>query len=417
MAAGPDPVPSPVPNPVPNPVGPAEFDRLIGRLGPFEPAPHLGAAVSGGRDSLALGLLAHDWAAARDGRITGLIVDHGLRRGSAGEAARTYDTLGRLGIPAVVLKASGRPRKNLQAWARAARYALMADWCRNAGVLHLLVAHHRDDQAETLLANLTRNAGLQGLAGMAAVRELPACRIVRPLLGVPRDRLTATLEARNVAWIDDPSNRDRRFRRVRLRRRLAGSGEGPELAARAGAAGMARWRFERQVADLLAGSVSLDRAQVLLDRAVLRRAEPETAAAAVAALIRWSGGGPAPPRTERMARTVDWLCGEARRGRRTVGGCAIDLDGGRAILTPEPRRTDGGARQSGGADRPALAPAAFAPDGGAPPVPAPEPNAADAPFPALAPAGLVPTFPYLEQTVRRRAGGRHKPQSSKGVAS
>ena len=232
LAAGPDPVPEPVPDPVPDPVGAAEFARLIGRLGPFEPAPHLAVAVSGGRDSLALGLLAHDWTAGANGRITGLIVDHGLRRGSAGEAARTYETLGRLGIPAAVLKASGRPRKNLQAWARAARYALMADWCRNAGVLHLLVAHHRDDQAETLLASLTRGAGLQGLAGMAAVRELPACRIVRPLLGMPRDRLTATLEARNVAWIDDPSNRDRRFRRVRLRQRLADSGDGPELAAR-----------------------------------------------------------------------------------------------------------------------------------------------------------------------------------------
>ena len=370
MAAGPD--------PVPDPVGAAEFARLIGRLGPFEPAPHLAVAVSGGRDSLALGLLAHDWTAGANGRITGLIVDHGLRRGSAGEAARTYETLGRLGIPAAVLKASGRPRKNLQAWARAARYALMADWCRNAGVLHLLVAHHRDDQAETLLANLTRGAGLQGLAGMAAVRELPACRIVRPLLGVPRDRLTATLEARNVAWIDDPSNRDRRFRRVRLRQRLADSGDGPELAARACAAGQARRRFDRRIADLLAGSVSRDRAQVVLDRAALRQAEPETAAAAVAALIRWIGGAPAPPRTERLARTVDWLCGEARRGRRTVGGCAIDLDGGRAILAPEPRRQGGGARRSDGADRPVLAPAAFAP------------------FPAVAPAGLVPTFPYLE---------------------
>lgn len=373
MAAGPD----PAPYPAPDPVGAAEFSRLIGRLGPFEPAPHLAVAVSGGCDSLALGLLAHDWAAGRNGRIAGLIVDHGLRSGSAGEAARTRETLGRSGVAAVVLKASGRPRKNLQAWARAARYALMADWCRDAGVLHLLVAHHRDDQAETLLANLTRNAGLPGLTGMAAVRELPACRIVRPLLGVPRDRLTATLEARNVAWIDDPSNRDRRFRRVRLRRRLAASREGPELAARAGAAGEARWRFERGVADLLAASVSQDGPRALLDRAALQRAEPETAAAALAALIRWIGGAPAPPRMERLTRTVDWLCGEARRGRRTIGKCAIDLDGGRAILTPEPRRRDGGARRIDGADRPALAPAAFAP------------------FPAVAPAGLVPTFPYL----------------------
>ena len=357
MAAGPD----PAPGPDSSPVGTAEFSRLIGRLGPFEPAPHLAVAISGGRDSLALGHLAHDWAAARNGRIVGLIVDHGLRRGSAEDAARTRETLGRPGIASVILNAPDRPRKNIQAWARAARYALMADWCRNAGVLHLLVAHHRDDQAETLLANLTRNAGLPGLAGMAAVRELPACRILRPLLGVPRDRLTATLEARNVAWIDDPANRDRRFRRVRLRQRLAGSGEGPELAARAGAAGQARWRFDRRIADLLAGSVSPDGRQVFLDRGALRRAEPETAAAAVAALIRWSGGGAAAPRMERLARTADWLCGEARRGRRTVGRCAIDLDGGRAIIAPEPGRSDEGARLSDGAGRPALAPAAFAP--------------------------------------------------------
>ena len=387
MAAGPD----PAPNPIANPVGAAEFARLIGQLGPFEPAPHLAVAISGGRDSLALGLLAHDWAVARKGRITGLIVDHGLRRDSAGEAARTHETLDRSGIAAVILKASGRPRKNVQAWARAARYALMEDWCRSAGVLHLLVAHHRDDQAETLLANLTRNTVLQGIAGMAAVRELPTCRILRPLLVVPRDRLTATLEARNIAWIDDPSNRDRRFRRVRLRERLDGGREGPELAARTVAAGRARQGFDRRVADLLAASVFPEGRQAGLDRTALRQAEPEIAAAAVAAVIQWTGNAPAPPRTEKLAGHMRWLCGEARLGRRTIGGCAVRLEGDGAILAPEPGRSKGGARRGDRTDRPALAPAAFAPA-----VPATAPGAADAPFPPVASAGLDPTFPYLE---------------------
>ena len=383
MAAGPD--------PVPNPVGAAEFARLIGQLGPFEPNPHLAVAISGGRDSLALGLLAHGWAATRNGRITGLIVDHGLRSGSAGEAARTRETLDREGIAAVILRASGRPRKNVQAWARTARYALMEDWCRNAGVLHLLLAHHRDDLAETLLANLTRNPGLQGMAGMAAVRELTACRILRPLLDVPRDRLTATLEARNVVWIDDPSNRDRRFRRVRLRERLARGGEGPALAARAVAAGRVRHRFDRRVADLLAASISLDGPQVGLDCAALRQAEPEIAAVAVAALIRRSGDSPAPPRMKRLAGIMHWMCGEARRGCRTIGGCAVRLEGGRSMLTPEPGRSKDDARRKDGTDRPALAPAAFVPA-----VPATAPGDADVPFPAVAPAGLDPTYPYLE---------------------
>jgi len=390
----------------PDPLTAAEFARLIRPLGPFEPAPQLAVAVSGGRDSLALALLAQQWAAERNGRATGLIVDHGLRRASAGEAARTRDLLVRSGIAAVILKAPGRPRKNLQAWARAARYAAMADWCRNAGVLHLLVAHQRDDQAETLLANLMRNTGLRGMAGMAAIRELPACRILRPLLDVPRGRLTATLQGRNVAWIDDPSNRDRRFRRVRLRQKLAGRGEGPDLAARAIAAGRARQRLDRRVADLLAASVSLDGPCAGLDRVALRRAEPEIAAAALASLIAWIGRGAAPPRQERLARTSDWVCGASHGGRRTIGGCTILLDGNRAGLAPEPGRRDDGARRRDGGDRPALAPAAFVP----------APDTADAPFPSVAPAGLVPTFPYLD---RRDAAGRarHKPLSSKGAAS
>ena len=239
----------------------------------------------------------------------------------------------------------------------------MEDWCRSAGVLHLLVAHHRNDQAETLLANLTRNTGLQGIAGMAAVRELPACRILRPLLVVPRDRLTATLEARDVAWIDDPSNRDRRFRRVRLRERLDRRPRRAGTGGAAAAAGRARQSFDRRVADLLAASVFPEGRQAVLDRTALRQAEPEIAAAAVAAVIQWTGGAPAPPRTERLAGHVRWLCGEARLGRRTIGGCAVRLEGGRAAFWPPPpggRRTAMRARTTA-ADRPALAPAAFVP--------------------------------------------------------
>ena len=347
------------------PVAAAEFDRLIARLGPFEPAPHVAIAVSGGRDSLALALLAGDWAAARRGRATGLIVDHGLRRGSAAEAAGTAALLRRHGIAAAILAAPDRPRRNLQAWARAARYAAMAAWCREAGALHLLVAHQRDDQAETLLAALARNPGPRGLAGMAAVRELASCRIVRPLLDVPRARLTATLQARQVAWIDDPWNRDRRFRRVRLRQALAAGGQGPELAARAFAAGPARQRFERLVAGLLAAMVALDGPSARIDRRALRRAEPEVAAAALGALVRWIGGRPAPPRQARLDRTAGWLRSAARRGRRTLGGCLIVLEepggsglpaGAAAILAAEAERAG---RRRERSVRPALAAASF----------------------------------------------------------
>jgi len=81
--------------------------------------------------------------------------------------------------------------RNVQATARAARYALLTGWCRAAGCLHLLTAHHREDQAETLLMRLARGSGLDGLAGIAALRESADCRLLRPLLGVPQRRLAA----------------------------------------------------------------------------------------------------------------------------------------------------------------------------------------------------------------------------------
>ena len=121
-------------------------------LGPFERQPTVAAAVSGGPDSMALGVLAHEWARARGGRVLALVVDHGLRPDSGVEARRVTGWLGDIGIGHAVLSWDGpKPAAEIQAAARAARYRLLVDHCRADGVLHLLIAHHRDDQAETFL--------------------------------------------------------------------------------------------------------------------------------------------------------------------------------------------------------------------------------------------------------------------------
>lgn len=121
-------------------------------------------AVSGGPDSMALLALA---AAALPGRITALTVDHGLRAAAAAEAAGVAAQCAARGIAHATLRRDGPPiRANVQARARAARYALMADWCRAHGAGLLLTAHHADDQAETLLMRLNRASGSDGLAGI-----------------------------------------------------------------------------------------------------------------------------------------------------------------------------------------------------------------------------------------------------------
>ena len=204
------------------PLGDAEFAVLIERLGAFEPAPHVAVGVSGGPDSLALALLAAGWTRRRGGRLTALIVDHGLRAKSAREAATVARWLDARGIAHAVLRWDGaKPSSAIQARAREARHAILAEWCRRAGVLHLLLAHHRDDQLETALLRRARASGPDGLAAMAPVVERESLRILRPLLPIASARLRATLRALGQDWIDDPSNRNDAFARVRIRAELA----------------------------------------------------------------------------------------------------------------------------------------------------------------------------------------------------
>ena len=145
-------------------------------------------------------------------------MDHRLRPESGGEIRLLHGWLSARSIRHEILVWSGdKPAAGIQEAARAARYRLLAEWCREHGCLHLLTAHHREDQAETHLIRRRARSGAHGLAGMSAIRELADCRILRPLLGVAKARLVALLDAERQPFITDPSNRDPIFERSRLR--------------------------------------------------------------------------------------------------------------------------------------------------------------------------------------------------------
>jgi len=323
------------------PLSAAEFAVLMAPLGPFENHPFLAVAVSGGADSLALCLLAHGWAAERGGAVVGLTVDHGLRAEAAAEAARVAAWLAARGIAHHVLR--WRPPadlSNVQAAARAARYDLLSAWCRSAGCLHLLTAHHREDQAETLLLRLARGSGLDGLAGMAASREVVACRLLRPLLAVPRARLAASLRAADQGWIEDPSNRDPAYARARLRASaavLAREGlNAARLAATARHLGRARAALEDGVTRLLAAAAWLHPAGfAILDPGSLTAAPAELALRALARLAATVGGADHPPRLERLARLHDAVRVGLPAGR-TLGGCRFVRRRGVVVVCREP---------------------------------------------------------------------------------
>jgi tRNA(Ile)-lysidine synthase len=336
-------MPRPAPARDAPPVTPSEFSALMRPFAPFEARPLLALAVSGGRDSRALALLARHWAVRRGGRVVGLVVDHGLRDASAIEAAQTRAWLLARGIEAHVLRwqAAQRPRSGVQALARAARYRLLLAWCRRHGVLHLLTAHQADDQAETFALRAARGSGAVGLAAMSAAVEFPEARLLRPLLPVARVRLTATLQARGEAWIDDPSNADPRFARARLRR--DGLPVRFEVAIRQAA------RFAvRRAADDLETALAIARCAVphplggvLIDHAEWRSLASGQAQAVVASVIATVAGADYPPRRERTLRAVRQMRAVPRRPESapagmTLGGCRILWRGGGWLVVREP---------------------------------------------------------------------------------
>ena len=192
------------------------IDAFLSRIGAFET---LCVAVSGGSDSTALLHLLHEHL--KDGkrpRLVAVTIDHGLRTSSGEEAARVAAFCEARKIEHRIMRWAGhKPESGLQDAARNARYELLREAAKSLKTNAVVTAHTRDDQIETIRMRQRRGMG-RGLSGMAeAVLFRRDCWILRPLLNVRRSALQAVLADASIDWVDDPSNRDRRFERVRIR--------------------------------------------------------------------------------------------------------------------------------------------------------------------------------------------------------
>ncbi len=202
------------------------FEELVRLFKPLEHYDKLYLAVSGGCDSMALMHLVADWKAGETGgtasgaSVSVLSVDHGLRPEAREEAAWVVARARERGLAGeVVTIAAEPPESGLQEWARDQRYnALCARVVAGGGAAALVTGHHQGDTAETVLMRLSRGSGVDGLSAMAIETAREGAVIVRPMLGVAKSRLKATLEARGALWIEDPSNASDTFERVRLRK-------------------------------------------------------------------------------------------------------------------------------------------------------------------------------------------------------
>jgi tRNA(Ile)-lysidine synthase len=343
----------------------AEVHSLFAFL---ENYPVLVLAVSGGPDSTALMVLAARWLKTRKRgpKLIAVTIDHGLRREAKKEADAVKKLARSLGIGHRTLRWSGRkPKTGLQEAARNARYRLLADVSRKAARAPILTAHTRDDQAETVLFRMMRGSGIAGLAGMRHGNLLPGyeqdkLELFRPLLDIPKSRLIATLKAAKISYADDPSNRDPRFTRARLRELmplLAAEGLTAErlarLAGRALRVEIALYEAVQAALPKLAPAPWPDKGPVSFDAAGFHDLTDEIRVRVLERLINCTGDevpvelGKLEALCEALGNAIETSLGAAGpspRFRRTLAGALLTLDKGQVRVERAPPRRSGQAR-------------------------------------------------------------------------
>ena len=326
---------------------PRRFAEEMGALiGPNFPS-DIGLAVSGGGDSMAMLYLAAPWARVMGVRLWVATVDHGLRAESTGEAAMVAEACAQLGLPHSTLKWDGWDGTgNLQAAARQARHSLLNQW--RGGVGNILFAHTQDDQAETFLMRLARGSGVEGLSGMSASQAVhdpeitvaplevenmppkPSTRygdwqLLRPLLTTTRAELRHYNRVLHVPFVDDPTNEDTSYDRVKARKmldHLSDLGLSSETLARtAGRMSRARTALEAR-AQSVSHCVLNARYEVQFDRAGFEVLERDTQLRLLARALQSVASNPYRPRENALEALLD----------RVLGGGDGVLHGGHVLV-------------------------------------------------------------------------------------
>jgi len=301
------------------------IESVFGR----RPPAVIGVAVSGGSDSTALLHLMHRWASGVGVTLHAVTVDHGLRKAAAAEAKVVAGFCAGLGAGPGVDHTTLRwtdwdGKGNLQDQARRARYGLMTTWAKKRGIDTIALGHTADDQAETFLMRLARGSGVDGLSGMQQRRKVGGINWVRPALFLYRQHLRDYLGRHDIKWIDDPSNEDERFERVKARKvlkALAPLGiDAERLAGTAQDLQMARRALEIQTRNAAVEIATIDRGDVVLERKRFRLLPEEISARLLSHAMCWVSCAEYRPRRMALADV-----GHAIHSNKasTLHGCLI----------------------------------------------------------------------------------------------
>ncbi|MGG6895239.1 MULTISPECIES: tRNA lysidine(34) synthetase TilS [Rhizobium] len=289
---------------------------------------HILVAISGGSDSTGLLIALAEQLKSfprSDITLSAATIDHGLRAAGADEAREVASVCAARGIPHFIRRWDGeKPKSGIMAAAREARYQLLADLAREISADVIVTAHTADDQRETIVMRAERQSGGGGDETRTGIADAMLFDrriwIVRPFLACRRMDIRAYLEGRGVSWLDDPSNEDIRYERVRTRMRLAVD---PVVAVPADD-GANRVLLSGKAALWLDEHVTIHAdALCVIDRAGLS-GDAAAVGYALSYLTAVFGGDVYGPGRQQMQRILDFV-NSGMPGRRTAGGVVFDL--------------------------------------------------------------------------------------------
>ncbi|MEP5730587.1 MAG: tRNA lysidine(34) synthetase TilS [Sulfitobacter sp.] len=285
----------------------------------------MGVAVSGGSDSMALLHLLREFCELHNIQLHAVTVNHCLRENSQQEADIVADQCSKMGVAHDTLVwQDWNGKGNLQSQARDARYSQMATWAQQYGINTIAVGHTADDQAETVLMRLSRRSGVDGLAGMnpRSVRE--GITWVRPLLSTRRETLQSYLKEREISWLDDPSNDEDRYDRVKARKALKVLSDlgidADVLSEVAGHLSEARRALDWQTFLAAKQVIKIQAGAVVMNETALRLQPDEIQRRLMVRSINWISGSSYVPRRGAVANMLRAL----QNGQAgTLDGCHV----------------------------------------------------------------------------------------------